>query len=283
MNPIPAEHPTVCCIILTFNRLSCLKECLNSVLAQTRPADSILVVDNASFAETKTYLHEESLRHPSLLVEHLPENIGPAGGYAFGLDWARHRDFSYCWVMDDDVFAQPDCLAGLLMDMDAADNKIVFPEAIRQGARQVYPAWAGVLIPVPAIKRAGLPMAELFWWAEDTEYLQWRLPKVFGVESVFSSRCRVSHGTPGGGEKPAWKYYYEIRNTIYYRIYVQKRNVFRRARRITRTLLRLTGRAILEKGSLKKLSLIATGALHGAQKELGKRIDPEKSDSGRRG
>jgi len=39
---------TVCAVIPTYNRSALLAECLESVLHQTRPADEVIVVDNAS-------------------------------------------------------------------------------------------------------------------------------------------------------------------------------------------------------------------------------------------
>ena len=66
-----------------------------------------------------------------------------------------------------------------------------------------------------------MPNPDLFWWTEDTEYLQWRIPSA-GFEVVWTERpvLSVSRGRPDAA-KPAWKYYYEARNQVYYRLYVQ--------------------------------------------------------------
>ena len=70
-------------IIVTYNRLSLLRECLLNVFSQTVPFHRILVVDNHSTDGTAQYL--DSLEYPELTVLHLPENIGGAGGFARGL------------------------------------------------------------------------------------------------------------------------------------------------------------------------------------------------------
>ena len=50
--------------------------------------------------------------------------------------------------------------------------------------------WCAVLIPRVAVDAVGLPQAELFWWTEDTEYLQWRLPNGgFPLERSGAPRC----------------------------------------------------------------------------------------------
>jgi rhamnopyranosyl-N-acetylglucosaminyl-diphospho-decaprenol beta-1,3/1,4-galactofuranosyltransferase len=271
--------PTVCCLILTFNRLPALKTCLQRVQTQTRPPEIIHIVDNGSREDTVRFLDQAGKDDSSIVVSSLAENRGPAGGYAYGLKWAVEKQFTYIWVMDDDVFADVDCLEKLLQHLENEDDRIVYPRVFDKDERPAnYPAWVGVLIPSSVVKLAGLPIDELFWWTEDTEYLQWRLPNVYGIRPLISPNARVNHGVDDGKEKAAWKYYYEVRNTIYYRSYIQKGH---RIRRIRKTLLAVAKpmmkAALFETNKLKKLRLSFLGIYDGVFCRLGKRIDPEKT------
>lgn len=46
------------CIIVTFNKLELLKECINAVLNQTVKVDKIFIVDNASTDNTRDYVEQ---------------------------------------------------------------------------------------------------------------------------------------------------------------------------------------------------------------------------------
>lgn len=274
-----SEAPTVCCIILTFNRLPTLKTCLNCIQTQARRPDVIHIVDNGSKEETARFLDDARRNDSSIFVSSLPENLGPAGGYAYGMNWATEKQFSYIWVMDDDVFPEAECLKNLLQEISNENDRILFPRVVDKDERPAnYPAWVGVLIPSSVVRLAGIPRQELFWWTEDTEYLQWRLPRVYGIRSLISDNAKVTHGVDDGKEKPSWKYYYEVRNTIYYRFYVQKGNLIRRVRKTLLAIAKPVMKATLfESDTRKKLTMISLGIRDGISQRLGKRIDPEES------
>ena len=69
----------VCAVLVTFNRKTLLRTCLNSLLKQTRPIDQILIVDNASSDGTPELLREE---FPQLPLLRLDRNTGGAGGFS---------------------------------------------------------------------------------------------------------------------------------------------------------------------------------------------------------
>ena len=83
-------------------------------------------------------------------------------------------------------------------------------------------------------------MAELFWWAEDTEYLQWRIPQA-GYPMRVVGDALVRHDAIRHGDGvPVWKYYYEARNMLYVHMYVKKRIGY-----YPRNIAKLLGRAVL--------------------------------------
>jgi rhamnopyranosyl-N-acetylglucosaminyl-diphospho-decaprenol beta-1,3/1,4-galactofuranosyltransferase len=64
--------------IVTFNNVEMLGRLINDLLSQTRPADRIVVVDNASVDNTPEVV---KTRFPGVRYIRLPENSGSAGGY----------------------------------------------------------------------------------------------------------------------------------------------------------------------------------------------------------
>jgi hypothetical protein len=135
--------------------------------------------------------------------------------------------------------------------------------------------WWGVLLSRHIVTRAGVPLTELFYWAEDTEYLQNRIRRIFKVLPYTCRRAVVRHLHTRGQKRASWYYYYVIRNTLYYRIYI----VSFSAKRLVRTLVLILGSLVKiffkEDRKVKKLALLSYGIYHGIIGKLGKIIDPE--------
>ena len=71
------------------------------------------------------------------------------------------------------------------------------------GSLGVWPSWCGFVVARQIVEAVGLPMAELFWWAEDTEYLQWRIPEAGYQQQVVQRRHRRPRRHPPGWRRPA--------------------------------------------------------------------------------
>lgn len=113
---------TVAVVVVTYNRADLLAHMLDGLAAQSRPADAIFVVDNASVDHTRRVLEDEVLAaRPGLplRVTHMEENLGGAGGFHLGTKLAYEAGFDRIWLMDDDVVPAPDCLATLLAHDEA--------------------------------------------------------------------------------------------------------------------------------------------------------------------
>lgn len=117
MTPVSPEG-RVCAVVVTFNRAKLLRKCLQALLAQTRPLDYILIINNKSTDNTAQMLAEE---FPQLEVTNMTENTGGSGGFAAGMKEAHARGFDWLWIMDDDVEAYPDALETLLRYRDLSD------------------------------------------------------------------------------------------------------------------------------------------------------------------
>jgi GT2 family glycosyltransferase len=209
----------VLAVVLTHDAPGAPARCLDAIDRQTRPCDAVLVVDNASDPPVV-------LPHRSVDVVRSDLNTGPGGGHELGLRRFLDSGAALAWVMDDDCVPAPTCLEALLRhDGAIAGARPVFPCWIDgpTGAARFLPAWCGVLIPRAMVERVGLPRADFVWWAEDTEYFQQRIWD-HGMRAEEAGDAVVEHHrVRNRSRKPAWKFYYEARNTIVYRWHVQDR------------------------------------------------------------
>lgn len=270
-----ATHPPapVLALVLTYNAPRALARCLAGIAMQTVPPRAVVVVDNDSATPTADVVAGVGGLDVSVL--RLAENTGPAGGHAAGLRCFLAGDLPLAWVMDDDCVPEPSCLEGLLAESRRQEAPaLVFPTWIDEPTGEVvnWPAWCGFLIAREVVADVGLPREDFFWWAEDTEYLHYRIP-VAGHPVGRTEAARVLHGrVRAGARKPPWKVYYEVRNSVYYRLWVQRRRG-RRFYRLARTLLKMLARIVVREDQRgRKLWLYARAVVDGLLGRLGKRV-----------
>lgn len=258
-------------VILTFNRLNYLRITLCKVFSQTHENFEVLVVDNCSTDGTNEYL--TSLDNVTTIL--LNENYGPAGGFHEGVKhFSENTNVDFVWLMDDDFFPFDSCLKILLNATD--HGTVVFPYVREKNfAFRQQPGWWGVLIPMAIVKHVGYPRKDLFFWAEDTEYLQARICMKFKYKEKWVSEAKGVHFTVREKNyRQPWRYYYEIRNTTYSRLYIKK-TTFRRIVKLFRTWSVLFLNILIkEDQKIVKFKMLFLGALHGIFQMLGKRVDP---------
>ena len=260
----------IAALVLTHNAPTALEECLTAIERQTRAVDEVIVVDSASSPPA-----QHGIRSFPVALVRLDDNVGPGGGHAVGIERFLESDADLAWVMDDDCVPAPHCLERLLAHLDAdSQQRPVLPWWIdvATGEGSFLPAWCGFLIARSVVERVGLPRADFVWWAEDTEYLQWRVQRAgFPLERepdavVEHRRIRAT------ASRPPWKVYYEVRNTIFFRLYLQ-RAPYKRFRRMFRSLGKMLGQIVLHehrKGPL--LTAYARGMFDGLTGRLGVRM-----------
>ena len=95
--------------IVTYNRLSLLKKTINSLRKQTYPIYNLCVINNGSTDGTYEWLLEQQ----DLTVIH-QENLGGAGGFSRGVQYAYEDGADWIWMLDDDVYPESNCLEQLL-------------------------------------------------------------------------------------------------------------------------------------------------------------------------
>ena len=103
---------TVAVVVVTYNRADLLVGMLDGLAAQTRAADAVIVIDNASTDHTRAVL--DARTDLPLHVTTSEANLGGAGGFHLGVRAAYDAGYDRVWLMDDDVVPAPDCLAVLM-------------------------------------------------------------------------------------------------------------------------------------------------------------------------
>lgn len=257
----PTE-PGVAAYILTYKSPDNLAACVAAVREQNLPA-VLTVVDNGG-----------GRAHGDVDAHLSRENDGPAGGWAAALEHFLTTNHERVWLLDDDCHPEDGhVLAALCRSMDAGYD-VVFPKWVdwESQVELMFPAWCGVLLSRESVTRLGMPLVDLVWWAEDTEYLQVRVQEQsLSVDRV--AAATVWHRpTRRRGPRPAWKYYYEARNTVWLRVHRQRSPYRNRWRRAARSVVGLMGAAISGPSPLGNLAYLLRGVGDGLRSRLGRRF-----------
>jgi GT2 family glycosyltransferase len=280
---------SVVAMVLTFDAPEALAECLRSLSEQSEALAEIVVVDNGSADPVDDVVDA----FPSTRLLALGENSGPAGGYASGLEDFLDTAHEWVWIMDDDCRPEVDTLARLLVcTREPPDRRpgVVLGDARDDATGEPIPGigWWGALVAREVVEAVGVPNRDLFWWTEDTEYLQWRIPRAgFRVELCSGAIVRVSRAR-ASREKPAWKYYYEARNQVHHRLRVQRvqgqpvprhSKLRVRAWRATRSVSKLGSRALFvdRTDRVAKVSMVLRGTYDGLRGRLGRTVSPDSA------
>ena len=213
----------IAAVVVTYNRKTLLKECLDALLAQTRPLNSIILMDNASTDGTPEFLEKIGyLSNPVIDYVRLPENTGGAGGFHYGVKRGYEKGFDWVWLMDDDAEPLEDSLESLLIggqvikdDNIGALASVVIDNngnicnycrgnfgfnrwyliqtplphhfyKINEKIKIEFASFVGILISKNVIGKIGLPDAKFFIYHDDVEYC-YRINKVSSLYLVNNS------------------------------------------------------------------------------------------------
>jgi GT2 family glycosyltransferase len=230
--------------IVTYNRSKLLERCVDHILAQTRKADGLVVINNSSTDDT-----EEMLRRKG--VDFITQaNLGGAGGFNRAIAYTIEQGYDAVWLMDDDGFPGPEalghlaeslgegvaCVSSVVLREDDPAN-LVFPlpvldaegmpaifawprkitslaELRRRSTEHLYPfahLFNGVLVSAEAIRGIGNVETGYFIFGDELDYMM-RLRQWGQV----LSHVEAHHFHPDVAGRPLsdMKIYYYIKNTI---------------------------------------------------------------------
>ena len=114
-------------VIVTYNRIGLLKECIEA-LAKSDELVDVLIVNNASSDGTKEYLDTVDELHNDIkfYIYNMNENLNGAGGYNYGLNEAAKLNYKYIWLMDDDCIVNRNSYNELLKVADELNDNFGF-------------------------------------------------------------------------------------------------------------------------------------------------------------
>lgn len=232
-------------VIVTYNRLELLKECLACVCGQTIPFSRVIVVDNHSTDGTAEYLASRT----DIEVIREKENLGGAGGFYDGLQRASQSPYDWVLIIDDDAMIAPDYMEKLLDYANAhtgiyglagkvvteghidvshrrritnrlldVESNVSVEEYQSESFSCDAATFCGLLLQGQKMREIGLPEKEYFLWYDDTEYCL-RLQECGGVtvvpaavlhhKTVLSKEGMVTKGVL---HRIGWRQYYGYRN-----------------------------------------------------------------------
>ena len=280
MAPEEAEEPAttraravarVVAVVVTYRRDEPLLRCVDAIAGQTLRPEHTIVIDNGGLA--REVLGGDL---PGVTVIEPGENLGPAGGYALGFIEALAAGADAIWAVDDDVVPAPECLERL--ESARADGAEIAVPLQRKpgGIRGFPPSWNGPLFDAAVVREVGVPRADLFFWAEDTEYVA-RL-RANGHRRTHVREAEVLHLNPRArrrGQQRDWQLYYEVRNTLEYRLRIRRRTAKGVARAVGGVLGKLASILLLEPGKGPSLRMWWSGIRDFRRGRLGRVVEPD--------
>ncbi len=234
----------IAAVVVTYNRRELLLENIEHLLAQSRPAD-ILIIDNNSTDDTCARLQPYILSGKINYIN-TGENLGGAGGFSFGINEAVRRGYEYVWVMDDDCMPTEDALKELMAADEALggnygflsgkvlwkDGSVCVMNVQRRTLTRplkkfdekyipvVMASFVSLLIKTSVVRELGLPIKEFFIWTDDWEYtrrISRRYPCYVVSDSVVvhKSQSNIGANIASDSLDRLDRYTYLYRNDVY--------------------------------------------------------------------
>ena len=237
-------------VIVTYNRIDCLKKALECYENQDLKPACVLVVNNASTDSTYEYLSEWKSEITSFekIVINNSVNLGGAGGFATGVKAAIELSNDFIFVADDDAY--PDrYMLKMLSDgyQKINDNRdvasictsvvnygkydYVHRRKIRKGLLSIKKifsndsdyqkdffqinefSFVGAAFKTDIAKEAGIPREDFFIYFDDTEYSH-RIEQYGRIICIPTSV--MNHNVASGHDDNlvTWRSYYSLRNSL---------------------------------------------------------------------
>lgn len=237
-------------IIPNYNGMDFFRPCLTSVMAQTRPADRVIVVDNGSVDGSADAIEHE---FPSVELIRFAENSGFCGAVNAGIK--ASGDCDYVILLNNDTEADPHFVEELLKGIagkekvfscqakmlkmsdpslcdDAGDYYCSLgwafargrgkPESLYNKPAALFSSCAGAAIySMKILNEIGLFDENHFAYLEDTD-IGWRA-RINGYRNIFLPRARVLH--VGSASTGSVYNDFKVKNTSRNSIYLIYKNM----------------------------------------------------------
>lgn len=229
-------------VIVTYNRINLLQECVDHVLEQTVPFNSIIIVDNNSNDGTSNYLNSLS-NNKKIHIISLKENLGGSGGFYKGMEYALSLNLDWLLLIDDDAIIDIDFNEKIPFHEDNSiksySGTVIKNGSIDYNHRRILKninkfkeenvseelyekdffdynlaTFCGLYVSIDLIKIIGLPIKEFFIWYDDTEY-SLRLMQYTKIRNINMAKLNHKCGFGQTQVTFSWKDYYGRRNKLF--------------------------------------------------------------------
>lgn len=237
-------------VVVTYNRLKLLKQCLQKLEKQTYAIDSLIVVNNASTDGVTAGFLDSYKGNLPLTVIHNEVNTGGAGGFYTGIRHAHQLGYEWIFIMDDDVFADSGCIEQLMevahpcmiAVREYKDGQLVERAAIEYNLsnpfylnpkrlavcdkyknREDMPAtievdnvaFEGFMIKREVIDIIGYPEPKYFIFYDDVDYALRARKAGYAIKAVRDAKLIRQLPFDQQGAINSWKAFYMFRNLFY--------------------------------------------------------------------
>lgn len=237
-------------VLITYRRPADLATILAALAGQTRRLATLVVVDNDPGPETRALVEAATDAAGEVCYVAAPENLGPAGGLALGMDRALRTAVDGDWLvtLDDDnppqwtgAFAdlaefgrrmrarqsRVGCvgIVGGMHDLDRGMGGRLPDDRLSGPIEVAYISGGGLpFFAAEAVRAVGVPDPRLFFGFDDLEYglrlgaAGW--PVIASGDLWLRSRqCAGRLGVAGGPSRSlqplSWRRYYSLRNMMW--------------------------------------------------------------------
>ena len=180
-------------LIVTYNRLSDLKICVEAVRKQTYRGFNILVVNNGSTDGTKEWLARQTD-----IITINQENLGGAGGFYTGMKYMYDNGYEWLIMMDDDGIPDKDEIKNLIQSYDKVVSATGKAFLWARGSKRtnkilelqkerffddIHP-FNGTLVKRSVIDKIGMIKKEMFIWGDEKEYMARAVHNGIGLYTI---------------------------------------------------------------------------------------------------
>lgn len=231
-------------VIVTYNRVELLKECIEAMLRQNIELERIIVVDNCSTDGTREFLQQFE-NDSRFYIFHSDSNEGGAYGFYKGVEIAQNLSYDWLLLIDDDAILNENYLYFIDKAIETDEYKykayagVVTTNnevCVRHRARMQSPYWfkplavvereykktfflcdvasfCGLTISKELVQKIGLPLYEYFIWHDDAEY-SIRISEFSKIKNINKSILNHKTTLNLAANDVNWKTYYGIRNKL---------------------------------------------------------------------
>jgi GT2 family glycosyltransferase len=236
-------------IIVNYNGLTYLKDCLASLREQTYLNFTVIVCDNASKDGSVEFLAKN---YPDIILIRNPENFGFAKGNNVAINYALKQGTEYIFLLNNDTKMEPTALAKLVETAESNEsfgivgpmvfdlkNRSVVQEAgmsidkfgfpmqernFKQVISQVFfVSGCAMLIKTEVLQTVGMFDNDYFMFVEDLD-LCWRA-QLAGYKIFVNKASKISHAGGGsivGGVDKSTNFKIDVK-----RIFLREKNTLR--------------------------------------------------------